>query len=72
MEPEKIARINALAKKSHTEEGLTEQELAEQRLLREEYIASFRLSLQLQLDNMYVLDENGSEQKITKKSELLH
>ena len=65
---EKIARINALARKSKTEEGLTPEEKEEQRLLRADYIAGFRRSLQSQLDNMYVLDENGVEHKLTQKS----
>lgn len=72
MEPEKIARINALARKARTAEGLTEPEIEEQRLLREEYIAGFRLSLQLQLDNMYILDEEGNEQKLQKRKEQKH
>ena len=38
MTDEKIARINALAKKSRTPEGLTAEEKAEQASLRREYI----------------------------------
>ena len=38
MEPKKIERINALARKSKSPEGLTEAEKAEQALLRREYI----------------------------------
>lgn len=41
---ETIARINELAKKKKTV-GLTDAEAHEQKVLREEYIASFRLSL---------------------------
>ena len=43
MEKEKVARINALAKKKK-EEGLTPEELAEQQALYKEYIAEIRLS----------------------------
>lgn len=69
---QKIARINELAKKSKSESGLTDEEKEEQRMLREDYIAGFRQSLQSQLDNMYVLDENGNEQKITQKHPVVH
>ena len=37
MDKEKIARINELARKAKTDEGLTETELSEQLLLRNEY-----------------------------------
>lgn len=68
----RIERINELARKSKTPEGLTDAEREEQRTLRAEYIAAFRESLRQQLDNMYILDENGKEQKITKRSEQVH
>lgn len=48
---EKIARINALAKKSR-EEGLTDDEKQEQQLLRNEYRAAIRASLTATLDNI--------------------
>ena len=51
MTKEKIARINELAKKSRTEEGLTEAEKAEQAALRLEYIDEMKQSLRSQLDN---------------------
>ena len=44
MTEEKIARINALAKKSKTT-GLTEAEKAEQQTLRQEYLADIKASL---------------------------
>ena len=44
MEKEKIDRINALYEKSKTE-GLNEEEKAEQKALREEYIKEFRAGL---------------------------
>lgn len=52
MDKEKIERINFLAKKSKTAEGLTAEEKEEQAKLRAEYIASFRASLKAQLDNI--------------------
>lgn len=45
MTDEKIARINALAKKSRTPEGLTAEEKAEQASLRREYIDAMKGSL---------------------------
>ena len=44
MTPEKIARINELAKKKKTE-GLTPEEEVEQAKLREEYIEGYRRSV---------------------------
>ncbi len=66
MTDEKIARINVLAKKAKAE-GLTEQEKAEQKALREEYIAGFRKSLKAQLDNTVVLNPDGSSYKLRQK-----
>jgi len=69
---EHIARINELAKKAKTSVGLTVEEAAERKALRAHYIASFRHNLQSQLDNMYVLDENGNEKKIEKRTDRIH
>lgn len=66
MEQEKIDRINDLAKKSTTE-TLTSEEHDEQKLLREEYIAAFKLSLTGQLDNIYIIDEDGNKHKLKKR-----
>lgn len=57
MEKIKIQRINELAKKSKTV-GLTDEERAEQKRLRDEYRADFRKSLISQLDNIEFVDEN--------------
>ena len=69
MDNKKIERINFLAKKSKTE-GLTEEEKAEQKALREEYVESFRISLRAHLDNTYVVDENGNKRKCGPKNNL--
>lgn len=58
---ETIDRINALARKSKTPEGLTEAEKAEQAALRQEYVAAVRASLRGQLDNTYVVDARGNK-----------
>lgn len=67
MEQKKIDRINELAKKSKTAQGLTEQEKAEQKALRAEYIAEWRLGVTQTLENTYVVDEHGNERKLRKK-----
>lgn len=66
MEQEKIDRINKLAKKSKTI-GLTESEKAEQTELRNEYRAAFRRSLSSQLENMYIVEPDGSKHKAGEK-----
>ena len=67
MEQTKIARINALAKKSKTPGGLTAAERAEQAALRREYIDSYRRSLEAQLENTYIMDEQGNKTKLKKR-----
>lgn len=59
MEVEKIDRINALAYKAKSV-GLTEEEKKERELLRKEYIASVRMNLRAQLDNVDVQQEDGT------------
>lgn len=66
MEQSKIDRINELARKSKAE-GLTEEEKAEQAILRREYIDSFKASLISHLDNTYVVDEKGNKRKLGHK-----
>ena len=63
MTQERIARINELARKAKAE-GLTEAETAERDALRREYVAAVKLSLTSQLDNTYVVDENGNKRKL--------
>lgn len=69
MEQKKIDRINELAHKSKTPEGLTPQELEEQAKLRREYIDSFKASLIGQLENTYIVDEKGNKRKVRKRTE---
>ena len=54
MTKEKIDRINELAKKSRTPEGLTETEKAEQAALRQEYRDSVKANLIGQLENIEI------------------
>lgn len=68
MEQEKIARINALARKAK-EEGLTLEETVERDALRKEYIADFKKSLVGQLESITIVEEDGSRHKLRKKGE---
>ncbi len=66
MEKIKIDRINELARKSRAE-GLTDAEKAEQKVLRDEYIAAFRASLTGVLSNTYIQTPDGKKTKVQKK-----
>ena len=68
MEQEKIARINALARKAKAE-GLTPEEITERDQLRKEYIADVKRSLVGQLENTTIVRPDGSRQKVTKKKQ---
>ena len=68
MTQEKIDRINFLARKQKSE-GLTEEEKVEQHALRREYIDSFKNSLVSQLENMYIVEEDGTKRKVCPKDE---
>ena len=62
MDEKKIARINQLAAKAKTPEGLTQEE-------REEHIDSVVGNLARELDNTYVVDEHGNKRKLRRKGE---
>jgi len=66
MEQKKIDRINELARKAKTPEGLTPEEIAERDVLRREYIDSYKRSLVAQLDNTYIQYPDGSKRKLEK------
>ncbi len=59
MKEEKIRRINELYRKSKAE-GLTEEEKKEQKILRQEYIESFRENLRGQLNNISIKEKDGT------------
>lgn len=60
---EKIARINALARKAKAG-GLTDAEKEEQARLRRDYIDSVKANLKSQLDNTYVVGGGGKKIKL--------
>ncbi|MGN0531896.1 MAG: DUF896 domain-containing protein [Eubacterium sp.] len=68
MEQKKIDRINELARKSRSDEGLTLSEKQEQAVLRREYIDSFKASLVGQLENTYIVRPDGTKEKLEKKN----
>lgn len=63
---EVIARINALAKKAK-EGPLTPEEQEERAKLRKIYIDSVKANLVSQLENTYILQNDGTKKKVTKK-----
>ena len=67
MEPEKIARINELAKKRKGPEGLTPEEEAERAALHREYIDAHKQQLIAHLENTDVQYPDGRKVKIQKK-----
>lgn len=54
-----LDRINELARKAKAE-GLTDAEIQEQKVLRANYIANIRASLRGQLDNIDMIDKDGT------------
>ena len=68
MDNTKLARINELARKSKAE-GLTSAERQEQALLRSEYLEAVRRNLKGQLDNIDIVNKDGSVENRGKKYE---
>ncbi len=63
---ELIKRINFLARKSR-EEGLSEEEKAEQAELRQRYIKAFRQGMENTMEGVYIMDKDGNKVKVEKK-----
>ena len=57
---EKIDRINELSRKSKTA-GLSIEEAKEQTKLRQEYLTSFRSSMRETIENVKVIDPEGTD-----------
>ena len=64
---EVIKRINELAAKAKTAEGLTAEELTERDKLRRIYIDNVKANLVGQLDNTYIVYPDGTKKKVEKK-----
>ena len=67
MDAKKIDRINELYHKSKSV-GLTEKEKSEQAALRREYLAAIRGSLRNNLNNISIVEKDGSVTDLGKKS----
>ncbi|MDE7233274.1 MAG: DUF896 domain-containing protein [Lachnospiraceae bacterium] len=59
-------RINELYHKSQAE-GLTPEEKEEQTALRQAYVANVRANLRGQLENISILEKDGSVTKLAEK-----
>ena len=66
MTEEKIARINELYHKSKAE-GLTPAEKEEQQKLRKQYLAVIRANVVSQLNNVSIVEKDGSITDLGKK-----
>lgn len=66
MEQWKKDRISELTRISRERE-LTEAEQAERKLLRAEYLQSWKESVIGTLDNTYLVDEDGNKRKLERK-----
>ena len=66
MKESRIERINELYHKSK-KEGLTEEERIEQANLRTEYIQAVRANLRGQLNNMSILNPDGTVTDLSTK-----
>ena len=69
MDQKGIDRINELARKAKSPEGLTQWEEEERAALRREYIDSVLGSLRGQMDNTYIMDEKGNKRKLKTNGE---
>ena len=68
MTEQQIERINTLARKAKAE-GLTQEEKAEQALLRRAYIDSVLGNMKGQLDHTYLVDRQGNKRKLKKRED---
>ncbi|MGB8453756.1 MAG: DUF896 domain-containing protein [Anaerocolumna sp.] len=66
MDDSKLARINELYKKSQNE-GLTVEEKREQADLRSEYVLAIRKNLRGTLNQISLLNPDGTITELTKK-----
>lgn len=60
MTQEKLKRISELSRKQRSE-GLTEEEKAEQKVLREEYIADIRRNFRQTLESVEFVDGDSNQ-----------
>jgi uncharacterized protein YnzC (UPF0291/DUF896 family) len=66
MDDKDIKRLNELYHKAKTE-GLNDDEKVEQGKIRAEYIASVKRNLRAQLNNVSILNQDGTTTDLSKK-----
>ena len=66
MKQEQIDRINELYRKSKAE-GLTEEDKKEQDLLRKQFVADVRKNLTAQLNNIDMVNADGTVENLGEK-----
>nr|WP_283681014.1 DUF896 domain-containing protein [Parablautia sp. Marseille-Q6255] len=66
MDQNKLARINELARRAKAE-GLTQAEKEEQAMLRREYIEAVRANLRGQLNNIDIINKDGTIENLGEK-----
>ena len=62
-----IDRINQLARKAKTDEGLTVEERKEQMELRRRYVEAVRENLTAQLNNTVIQEPDGTRRPLKRK-----
>lgn len=67
MTQEKIDRINILARKAKSPEGLTPEETAERAALRQEYVEAFKKNLTAQLNSTVIQYPDGTRRPLRPK-----
>ena len=70
MDQAKIERINELARKLKTPEGLTPEEAEERHALHQEYLAAIRANLTAQLDSTVIQYPDGSRKRLKKSKKI--
>lgn len=66
MDNSKLERINELAQLAKTV-GLTDAQISERVVLREEYLAEFRAAASSVLDNTFIERPDGTKEKLKKR-----
>lgn len=69
MDEKQVQRINFLARKAKTPEGLTPEEKEEQAALRRAYIDAYKRDLRAQLDSIVIQNPDGTRRRLTGKKE---
>ena len=66
MEQSRIDRINELARKAKAE-GLTDAEIEERAVLRQEYLNAVMSNARAVLENTYIVGPDGTKKKLERK-----